>query len=539
MRASVSPAPSGKTGDSSTDAGARDLASAARGGTLALVGAAISAVGGFALTVTVARTVGSTGAGVFFSTLAVFSIAAGICTFGADTGLVRQLSRLVALGRRNDLRRTVAVAVVPVVGLSFACTAGLLLARDEVLGLLLDAEPSSAAHASYVWFVALLTVGAAFTVVVQATRGLGSVSAFVGLQNVFLPLTRPLLVLALTAAAGTAAWLPAAAWTAPLVPALLLAAIVLSRLLRRAADHSTDAPPARSWRRLAGEFWSFSGWRGLASVLEIAMLWLDVLLVAALVGVPEAGIYAAASRFAATGTLVLQAMRLAIAPRLSALLATDQTERAGQLYRTATTWVIVGSWPIYVVMAVFSAPLLAIFGPEFRAASTALSVLAVAMMVNLATGNVTTVLLMAGRSSWMLFDKAVALLVMVSIDVLLVPDYGVTGAAIGWAASIVVDKALAVWQVGHLLGVHGASRASATAALAALGWFGGPAALCAVLDAGDTLGLAVTLVAGTCGYAATVWRLRAALQLAPLIALVGSRRTSARPTDTTPSGDQA
>jgi O-antigen/teichoic acid export membrane protein len=377
-----------------------------------------------------------------------------------------------------------------------------------------------------VWFVGLLAVGVAFGVVVQATRGLGSIRYFVGLQNVFVPAVRPLLVL-LAVGLGSAAWLPAAAWTLPLIPALALAGLALARLLRKAgarADATTPAP--LGWRALAREFWSFSVWRGLSSVLEITMLWLDVLLVAALVGVGEAGIYAAASRFATTGTLVLQAMRLAIAPQLSALLATGKTDRAGQVYRTATTWIIAASWPLYLLMAFFSAPVLSIFGSTFSDGATALTILAVAMMFNLATGNVTTVLLMAGRSSWMLFDKSVALVVMVGLDLLLVPAYGVTGAAIGWGASIAVDKGLAVWQVSTKLGLRGGDAGTLLASGASLAWYGGVAAVCTALGLDGWTGLAATLVVAGAGYAPTVWLLRERLHLRPLIDLVIGRSSS-------------
>lgn len=519
---------------------AGDLASAARGGMLGLAGAVVSALGGFALTVTVARAVGSNGAGLFFSTLAIYSIAAAVTTLGADTGLVRQLSRLRALNRLNDLRRTVVVGLVPVVVVSAVATGVLVLLTDPVLSLILDsAGPDAAAHrASYLWFVGLLTVGATFTVVVQGTRGLGSVAFFVGLQNVFLPVVRPLLVVVAMALAS-AAWLPAAAWTLPLVPALVLAAVALVRLLDSAtAGIGAHTPAAIGWRALGREFWSFSAWRGLSSVIEIAMVWLDVLLVAALVGVKEAGIYAVASRFAMTGTFVLQAMRLAIAPQLSALLATGHAIRAGQLYRTATTWIILASWPLYVLMAIFSSTVLSIFGESFTAAAPALTVLSVAMMGNLATGNVTTVLLMGGRSSWALGNKAAALLVMVATDALLVPAYGIVGAALGWGAAIVVDKSLSAWQVSAWLGLRGMDRATWGAALAALGWFGGVATLCLAAGATGVGALLLTLALAGIGYAVTVWWLRETLQLDPLLNLVRSTRTRSPWEDPNPTDEE-
>ena len=76
----------------------------------------------------------------------------------------------------------------------------------------------------------------------------------------------------------------------------------------------------------------------------------------------QAAIYAAASRFITTGTLALQAMRLAAAPEISAAMAADDKKRASDLYRVTTQLVILASWPLYLMLAVFAPGILLLFG---------------------------------------------------------------------------------------------------------------------------------------------------------------------------------
>lgn len=509
--------------DTSADPGT-DMASAARNGALGLAGAVIAAVSGFALGVAVGRGTGADGAGLFYVAVAVFTIAMGIGCLGADTGLLRALSRLTAVGRVADLRPTIWIAVLPVLVVCTAITTGVLLWAGALAGLMSGSSRQATPY--LVGTMALLTVGGVFTVLVQGTRGLGDVRPFVALQNLLLPLSRLVLVAAaiflVAELPGSGwpdlSWRVPLAWSLPLVVAAVAAAAVLRRQLRH-AESAAPTSPRRSTRELAGEFWRFALPRGGATALDLVLVWLDVILVAVLRSATEAGIYAAASRFVTTGTLAMQAMRLAIAPQLSGLLSTGQRRRAGDLYRGATVWIVLSSWPVYLLMACFPATLLQLFGPQFAAGGAALSILAAGMLVALATGNVGTVLLMSGRSGWVLADKAAALATMLVLDVALVPRYGMVGAAIGWAAAIAVDNLLALWQVRRLVDGPRLDRATLVAAGAAVVCFGG-AGLALRATLGDQfLALLCALVAGAVGYAAVVYRQREALGMHHLVEL--------------------
>lgn len=520
--------------DVAAEESASDLSRAARSGGLSMLGAVTAAAGGFTLTVVVARASSAEATGLFFEVVALFTIASSVICFGADTGLVRMLSRAKALGRLHDLRPTVAVALVPVLFASAVLTLVGLVWSDELLARLMRGTPSDRAAPYLHAVLAFLLIGTAYNVCVQATRGLGGVQPFVVLQNVGLPLVRLACVLVAVQVMADSAlpW----AWALPLLPALGAAVLVLRRRVRAAESQGEgpDTPPRRRLPALATDFWSYSLLRGGAATIDITLVWLDVILVGLLRSTAEAGVYAVASRFVTTGTLVLQAMRLAIAPQLSALLSTGQRGRATTVFQTATQWVVLTSWPVYLLMAIFPATLLNLFGAPYAAGSTALSILAAAMLVSLGTGNVGTVLLMAGRSGWVLADKVVALTVNVGLNVLLVPEHGMTGAAIAWAAAIVVDNLLAATQVGRLLDVRPVNRGMVTAAFAACLCYG-VVAFAGRLVLGDrVLSLLVVIVVATALYVLALRPYRDVLDLDHLVQLPRSLLRRSPPTRTTP-----
>ena len=124
------------------------------------------------------------------------------------------------------------------------------------------------------------------------------------------------------------------------------------------------------------------------------------------------------------GSLALLAVINVVGPQISDLLARDAPSRARDVYQTATCWLMLLTWPLYLSLAFFAPLLLRVFGPGFDTGATALAILCVAMLVSMATGPIDTVLLMAGKSGWNLANTAVALGLNVGLNLVLIPASG-------------------------------------------------------------------------------------------------------------------
>jgi O-antigen/teichoic acid export membrane protein len=247
-------------------------------------------------------------------------------------------------------------------------------------------------------------------------------------------------------------------------------------------------------RVLTRDFWSFTWARGLAQIFQVGTVWIVVLLMGLLGSARDAGVYGAVSRVAIIGSLVLQSINLVLAPRIPAALATGDREGAERLYQVATAWAVVSGFPVYIVLALFPNTFVGVFGARFSGGALALSVLCVAMLWNLATGPVTVVLVMAGRSRWNLYNAAATLIVCAGTAAVLIPRYGVTGGALAWAAAILVENGLPLIEVRWLMGLHPFSRATAFAVGAALASFGGVGIVLRLAGASGFVGALLTVV---------------------------------------------
>lgn len=492
----------------------RALTGVARGGTFALGGTTLAAVLGFALTFVVTRGLSTSTAGEFFSVTAVFLVLQTFVAFGVAAGVVRFVPRYFALDRAGDVPTLLLIAIVPVTCAALVVAVVLWFAAPR-LAATFSAGSSDSVLASFRLLALFLVPAVLETAVVESTRAFRSITSYVLIQQITLPLARPLLVL-LAISTGAPLAGVVLAWAAPLLVGLALAAVVVGRTLRARYGGSAWYARTTSVGSITREYWAFTIPRGVSAAIDIALTWLDVLLVAALVSPADAAIYAAASRFVTTGTLALQAMRLAAAPEISAALARQDREHASALYRVTTQWVILSSWPLYLVLALFGPWILGLFGPGYQAGAASLAVLSVAMMFALAAGNVGSVLLMGGRSLWVLGDKVVVLAVNIAANLLLIPRYGILGAALAWALSIVVDNIVALVQVHHGMKVSSRGRGMVLAMALSVACFG-VVGLIARLALGATLlGLTAALLVGSTTYALLIWRNRRPLDLSLL-----------------------
>ncbi len=152
-------------------------------------------------------------------------------------------------------------------------------------------------------------------------------------------------------------------------------------------------------------------------------------------------------------------------------------------------------------------------------------VLAIAALLAAAGGPVDLILLMAGRSGLSLVNSLVALGVNLGLNLLLIPHLGIIGAAIAWAAAIVVRNVLGMAQVINNLHWLPFSKLSVYVGALALACFAVPAQLLQLAgDPSDGL-LVVVLAVGAVAYLGALYKLRDQLALTAFTAMLRRRRT--------------
>ena len=159
--------------------------SLARGGIAGFVGAAASAVLGFAFTIILSRMLGAQGAGVVTQATGVFAIVMALAKVGLDSTAIYLLPRL-SLDAPQEIRATLSFMATMTVAVSTVC----VLVLEVAAPFIWDAQVASSTRA-VLWFV---PIGALTLVASAALRALGNMREYVLVQNLLLPGLRPLLV---------------------------------------------------------------------------------------------------------------------------------------------------------------------------------------------------------------------------------------------------------------------------------------------------------------------------------------------------------
>lgn len=508
----------------------------ARGGLLNLVGAGVAAGSGLALVLVVTAGFPSRVAGAFFAATSVFLILGAACELGSGVGLVRHLPRYLVQGRNRDARRCLRLAAGPV--LAVACLAAVALyAAAPWLG------PRIASGDSPGEIVAMLRVLAIFlpfaacrNVVLAASRGYGSMRPTVVVEK----LTRsPAQVAgsALVLAFGGGPLGLAYAWGVPYLVGLVAACgwflVIARRGGRDAAEGDEDlgrySPAAgeradglRDRREIAGEFWRYTAPRAIAHICQISVQRADIVLVAALRSPQEAALYTVVTRFIVIGQLGAQAVQQVMQPALARLLTRGDADSAAWVFRMATTWIIACTVPVYAFVAVAAPLYLSVVGSGgARSGQLAVVILAFAMALAAVSGPVDGALLMAGRSGLSLANNTAALAVDMVLNVALIPPFGVTGAAIAWAAAIVTRNLLPLVQVRSLLALSPFSVGSCQVAVAAVACFGALPLLVRLFTGTNPVAVVAVLVPCAAAYVGLLWAVRGRIALTTLPDLLG------------------
>jgi O-antigen/teichoic acid export membrane protein len=105
--------------------------------------------------------------------------------------------------------------------------------------------------------------------------------------------------------------------------------------------------------------------------------------------------------------------------------------------------------------------------------------------------------------------------------------WGITGAAVAWAASVVVRNAMTLVQVYRMNRITPFSRASAVVAAAAVLCFAVPLLVVGAVAELTAVTFLATMVVGAAAYALLLWIERGPLALSAFSALLPARRRGA------------
>ena len=446
---------------SDPDSAPKPVQSMGKASSLAMVGAVITTIANFAIAYLVSRE-STSFAGVFFIATAVTTILGNSSCLGTMTGLVYFLPQTLD-GEHQNPRDLIFKAIRPVVVVSLSLAVLVAIFAAPIASVITkDGSPDDLTAMLRVFSLAIVPFALTVTLL-GATRGLGSVTPTVLVNQVMRPAGQ-IVLLGLLLTMGTPnPTLVAIGWTIPVVIGVVVAAIAVARL----GGFVSEGPAQVSNK----EFWGYTRARALSTSLQIALERIDVIIVGALIGNGAAGVYGALSRFISAGNFLMFSVSQAVSPSLRRAISRGQWEVAQGLLRKATGWLVMVAWPYFLILALKPEPFANLLNANYVPDAQIMTLLAIGMMFSAASGPIDLSLLMLGRSDLSLIGVAVAIVTDLVLLAVLAPAYGIMGAAAAWAISVAVHNTIAAGFVHRQSrqqnpaswSLHGPSRASGIA----------------------------------------------------------------------------
>lgn len=430
----------------------------ARGAGVSSVGQGIGRAGGYATQVVLARMLGPAALGLYVLGTTVVAVANILAQFGMDSGVVRYVAHHRAEGDVARVRGTILLALGATFLSSVALGGAMFFGAGFLAGEVFGKPRLEGVLEAFSVSVPFLTV---MSMALWATQGFQTVKYATYVQQIFYPLANLLFVVALY---FVTAQVLGAVFAFVISTALgsFLALYSLARVFPGILDRRT--PPKFEGRALFGA----SGPMLVVSFMDNLNIWAAVTVLGVFATAGEVGVYNAAARTAALSTLVLLAFRGIFTPMVSELHGGGRREEMARLYRDVSAWIFTGSLAVFLLTALLSRDVMAIFGEEFMPGWPAVVVIASAQLFNASVGLTNSALAMTGHQKTVMFATIASAAALVAGSLALVPAYGVMGAAAATAISITLVNTITLFALRVRLGFWAYSRRYAKPMLAGL-----------------------------------------------------------------------
>jgi O-antigen/teichoic acid export membrane protein len=228
---------------------------------------------------------------------------------------------------------------------------------------------------------------------------------------------------------------------------VLTQGVLLDRSLARAVGPGARRYEVATWIRTSLPIFLVDGF-------FILLTYVDILVLQAFVGPEEVAVYYAAVKTLVLISFVSYAVSAAAAHRFSKYHVAGETEKLARFVADTIRWTFWPSLALAAGLLVVGKPLLSLFGPGFADGYPLIFVLVIGLLARAAVGPSERLLNMVGQQRACAMIYAGAFAANLALCLVLIPRFGVIGAAAATATATVVESTLLFLVARRRLGLH-------------------------------------------------------------------------------------
>lgn len=180
----------------------------------------------------------------------------------------------------------------------------------------------------------------------------------------------------------------------------------------------------------------------------------DKIMLGILLNSTAVGIYNIAFVIASLVSFFLIVLNSVISPIISKMYYEDNLTKLSEVFKISTRWVSSASFLFFFLILILNKEILHIFGKDFESGVTVLVFIALGQIFNSITGAKFAILNMTGNVKFNLYINLIAVIINIVFNLLLIPKYGMNGAAFATMSTLFILSSLTCIFIYKKLKIH-------------------------------------------------------------------------------------
>lgn len=387
------------------------------------------------------RTLGAESSGEFFLFLTVLTIASVVVRFGLENTILKLVAKYAPENNWGMVFSAYFRAMKYVVVISIVTSIIIYLAADVISMSLF----SSYSMSSYIEIVAVSVAPLAISVVhAQALQGLKRIVDSTLILNLLIPLVALIGSMMVVNSYGLLGVVSAYSFSIYIV--CIVSLILWWKNVHRIEHDDQEISNSELLASCVPLFW--------VSVIQMVINWFSYLVLGIFSTEADVGVFGIGVRVVTLFGFFLMAVNSISAPKIAAMHGKDNRVEIEKMCRSSSTLLLYVTLPLFVIVFFASNLVMSLFGEEFTGNNLVLQILLFGQFVNLVSGSVGVLLVMTGNEKIMRNNLIVTMFLCVASNLVLVPAYGLIGAAISFSLTMAFQNVFLVIKAKRAMNIY-------------------------------------------------------------------------------------
>lgn len=201
--------------------------------------------------------------------------------------------------------------------------------------------------------------------------------------------------------------------------------------------------------------WSFSWPLAASSFIFIFLSYLDIIMIGYFLQSKSVGYYRSIQPLREASTFALGAFSFIFLPMATEYFESGAIVELEKLYSASTKWIMMGTFPLVIVLGLFSDDIVRVaIGSEYLPAAPVLTILVFGLFFRAVVGMNGEIVQAINQTRIELVSAAIGLMTNFLLNVVLIPRFGIQGAAVATVVGYIVYNSAEIIGIFWTTGIH-------------------------------------------------------------------------------------